>query len=395
MDEPVRNNLVILHGYGAGIGFWYKNYDALSNVPGWELYSLDLLGMGRSSRPPFRLTGKSETDRVTQAEDWLIDALEEWRIAKNLESFTLLAHSLGGYLAVSYALKYPGHIRKLILVSPVGMLGDSYSTTELPEKIFNRSQVIEQSPPIQHTTIYPRLTRSGKTCSSVQVHAVPVPAEQPVRLQYPRCLIPLWSVPLSPFTALQYTGPLGPKFLSCWSSRTFYQLPANEAQALHDYCYSIYMLPTSSDLALSHILTSGLFGRNPLLRRVHRLGRQYFQSCGTITRRMAYTDQSSNSPLKSKTPSKWKKEKPYSIILFYGENDWMDKEGGYMAQQKVLSMKEELLTNASEEEKSADEGDAKVIIVPKAGHIVHLDGWEYFNSKVIEEMEKLSNRIRT
>ena len=32
-----------------------------------------------------------------------------------------MGHSLGAYLAISYALKYPENIEKLILFSPVGI----------------------------------------------------------------------------------------------------------------------------------------------------------------------------------------------------------------------------------------------------------------------------------
>jgi cardiolipin-specific phospholipase len=33
---------------------------------------------------------------------------------EKIERFTLLGHSLGGYLAVAYALKYPGHLKTRI-----------------------------------------------------------------------------------------------------------------------------------------------------------------------------------------------------------------------------------------------------------------------------------------
>lgn len=52
VGEDVKENLVMLHGYGAGLGFWYKNYEPLTRIPGWKLYSLDMLGMGNSVRCP-------------------------------------------------------------------------------------------------------------------------------------------------------------------------------------------------------------------------------------------------------------------------------------------------------------------------------------------------------
>src|SRR5436309_11319043 len=78
--ETVEENLVMLHGYGAGLGFFYKNFEGLSRDKGWKLYALDLLGMGRSSRPNFRVHAKDQQGKIREAENWFIDALEEWRL---------------------------------------------------------------------------------------------------------------------------------------------------------------------------------------------------------------------------------------------------------------------------------------------------------------------------
>ena len=102
--EEVEENLVMLHGYGAGLGFFYKNFEGLSRVKGWKIYALDMLGMGRSSRPPFKIHAKDRQSKITEAENWFIDSLEEWRVIRKIEKFTLLGHSMGGYMAVAYAL---------------------------------------------------------------------------------------------------------------------------------------------------------------------------------------------------------------------------------------------------------------------------------------------------
>ena len=39
----------------------------------------------------------------------------------DLTDFILVAHSYGGYLMGTYASLYPQHIRKLVLLSPVGL----------------------------------------------------------------------------------------------------------------------------------------------------------------------------------------------------------------------------------------------------------------------------------
>jgi pimeloyl-ACP methyl ester carboxylesterase len=51
-----------------------------------------------------------------------MDFMEKWRVAmKDLDYFVLVGHSYGGYLAGTYASHYPQFIRKLILLSPLGL----------------------------------------------------------------------------------------------------------------------------------------------------------------------------------------------------------------------------------------------------------------------------------
>jgi cardiolipin-specific phospholipase len=37
-----------------------------------------------------------------------------------IKTFTLVGHSFGGYIAANYCEKYPGHVRRLVLLSPAG-----------------------------------------------------------------------------------------------------------------------------------------------------------------------------------------------------------------------------------------------------------------------------------
>ncbi|KAA8586150.1 hypothetical protein FQN60_007719 [Etheostoma spectabile] len=93
-----RPPLVLLHGFGGGVALWAQNLDSLSSSG--PVYTLDLLGFGRSSHPQFSTDPEG-------AEDQFVSALEEWRDKVGLEDMVLLGHNLGGYLSAAYTLKYP------------------------------------------------------------------------------------------------------------------------------------------------------------------------------------------------------------------------------------------------------------------------------------------------
>ncbi|KAJ3691135.1 hypothetical protein LUZ61_020299 [Rhynchospora tenuis] len=118
-DSPT---IILIHGYGASQGFFFRNFDTLASK--FRVIAIDLLGWGGSSRPDFTCKSTEET------EEWFIDSFEEWRKAKNLTNFILLCHSFGGYVASKYALKHPEHVKHLILAGPAGFTNESEHSSE-------------------------------------------------------------------------------------------------------------------------------------------------------------------------------------------------------------------------------------------------------------------------
>uniref|UniRef100_A0A3Q1EMC2 1-acylglycerol-3-phosphate O-acyltransferase ABHD5 n=2 Tax=Acanthochromis polyacanthus TaxID=80966 RepID=A0A3Q1EMC2_9TELE len=100
-SEGVKSKtpMVLLHGFGGGVGLWAQNLDALSQRR--PVFALDLLGFGQSTRPLFYTEAQG-------AEDQFVESIEQWRTKMGLESMILLGHNLGGYLAVAYSIRYPG-----------------------------------------------------------------------------------------------------------------------------------------------------------------------------------------------------------------------------------------------------------------------------------------------
>jgi cardiolipin-specific phospholipase len=352
VGEDVENNLVMLHGYGAGLGFFYKNFEPLSRLPGWRLYALDMLGMGRSSRPPFKIHAKDREGKIAEAENWFIDALEEWRIQRKIEKFTLLGHSLGGYMAVAYALKYPGRLNKLILASPVGIPEDPDAVNaELPDP--DISTIANEVTQDQDIVANPNKTKRDA-----------VEAQAP-RRKMPKWFTYLWDANVSPFSLVRLSGPFGPSLVSGWTSRRFSRLPPVESQALHDYSYSLFRQRGSGEYALAYILAPGAFARSPLIRRIHGVGRQLL------------TEHNSPTPDSTKPQAGEKRENGIPVVLMYGSQDWMDISGGFASEQKINSVTREAMRNKPTEERKKDNGDAKVVVIKNAGHHLYLDGYVF------------------
>ncbi|MCX7706648.1 MAG: alpha/beta hydrolase, partial [Anaerolineae bacterium] len=123
-------SLVLVHGAGGNMMHWPGE---LRRLPGHTVYALDLPGHGRS-----RGTGRSEIGAYAEAVRRFADALQP-QLAR---PFVLAGHSMGGAVAIEFALRYPTRLAGLILVGTgarlrvapqilEGILTDFAGTTEL------------------------------------------------------------------------------------------------------------------------------------------------------------------------------------------------------------------------------------------------------------------------
>lgn len=223
-------SIVLVHGYGAGSAFFFRNLGALAKIPNTRLYALDWLGMGRSSRPSYSLGGKPRSmERVEASESFFLDALEEWRTKMHIDRMVLVGHSLGGYLSTAYALRFPERVSKLILVSPVGF----------PEG--SLQDMMKHNPD-------KRAPRFG-----------------PRTIQF---MSWLWDKNVSPFSILRFSTVLGPLLMGGYTRRRFGSLAQDELQSLHAYCHGIFTDHSSSEHCLADILAPGAFARRPMAQRV-------------------------------------------------------------------------------------------------------------------------------
>jgi pimeloyl-ACP methyl ester carboxylesterase len=96
--------LVVIHGGGGDARSWISNIEELSEK--YTVYAPDLPGYGGSQR----LAGDYYIPELS-------DFIGSFASSLGLEKFNLVGHSMGGGVALDYALKSPQKIKKLVLVS--------------------------------------------------------------------------------------------------------------------------------------------------------------------------------------------------------------------------------------------------------------------------------------
>ncbi|OUM51283.1 hypothetical protein BVG19_g376 [[Candida] boidinii] len=362
-DIASRNHIVMLHGYQASSGWFYKNFHGLiENNPNTTIHALDMIGHGLSSEPINKI--KDETNKkainiifddstienikhihkslylpkrftidttnylnffqnqyqlIEQIENEYVESIENWRKLNQIDQFDLIGHSLGGYVSLCYAMKYPDNIKKLILVSPGGIerspfaianpriqeLRDLQVINHLPDKIeFNCSYSVEDYSFLGRLPIIRRFFKW------------------------------FWMNKLSLQDYLRIAGPFGPKILS---KNHFKKLARpkvidkfSEINLLTSYIYQTFFKRKFGDTAIQYIFTSSIVAKYPMLDRIHNLNPKI------------------------------------NTLWLYGQHDWMYSDCGKAA-CKILNR----IGSKSEFD-----------LISKSGHNVYLDNSIEFNSKV-------------
>jgi abhydrolase domain-containing protein 4 len=111
-NDSKATPLLLVHGFGMGAALWVMNIDELAKNR--TVYAIDMLGFGRSARPKF-------AKDALEAEKQFVKSIEEWRCKMNLDKMIVLGHSMGGYLAASYAIEYPDRVKHLIMADAWGI----------------------------------------------------------------------------------------------------------------------------------------------------------------------------------------------------------------------------------------------------------------------------------
>jgi pimeloyl-ACP methyl ester carboxylesterase len=107
---PNEKTVLLLHGKNFTGAHWRRTIEVLA-AQGFRVIAPDQIGFGKSSKPAayqFSFQALGENTRALLA-------------SLGVERVSVVGHSMGGMLAVRFALMYPSQVEKLALVSPLGL----------------------------------------------------------------------------------------------------------------------------------------------------------------------------------------------------------------------------------------------------------------------------------
>ena len=347
-DDAAKAGLptvVLLHGFGSGLGFFFRNIDPLleSGTVGRVLL-VDWLGMGGSERPPCRRPIRGLSDCTTawcqsrfsppQVVDFFLDPLHQLmkdEVASEKRKgggpFWMVGHSLGGYLTARYALRYAtgGSEEKLMNASANAKSSTSDS--------IDLEKVVLASPvgfPAKPTNLLPS-------------------AQLPTAI---RLVDALWSANVTPQQLVRMMGAtrgrnavrraLAGRIPHLQASSSSSDDGSNVLDLLADYLFHITVAHPSGEFAMNSLLEpgmspdmAGVFAREPLEPLFEAYGNQH------------------QHPNRSSLPTtKWK--------VVFGDKDWM-RPNEPSARQALANIPL-----------------GSVSVVPNAGHHLYLDNPDDF-----------------
>lgn len=109
--DPNGEAVLFLHGFSQSSATWLPVIEELLGTREGErlhLVLLDLIGHGRSAKPE---------DPAPYALDHVVESIEALRVSAGLGRIHLVGYSMGGRIALAYAVRYPGSLRTLVLES--------------------------------------------------------------------------------------------------------------------------------------------------------------------------------------------------------------------------------------------------------------------------------------
>lgn len=375
-----RKHIVFLHGYGAALGLWSRNFDIAKQLLhssqkfNYRIHFLDNITVGLSSNPKaklaqshrlwprkcpqlnliqdspesqvmhnkyYKLVDSFEVSAfemqdykahfkpiVLDIEDFYTLALEKWRNLSRIDKIDhLVGHSFGGYWCALYSLKYPTRVGQLVLILPVGVERHVHAITNMKEFSLTSRGVLQPSlDPLQYNLLsrWPILLTKfiwvWYHFLSIMPRALRI-LGGPFGVQF---YLKLWLPKLAKINRVK--SKLG--INSSSDSRG----SESECMLLAEYLYSAITTGSHSDRYIKQVLTPSTVAKWPLMDK--------FEAAKSI---------------------------PFSVDLLYGQYDFMNSQAG-------TSLVNLLLRQGL---------SASIDFVPEGGHNLSIDNPFDTNRKLV------------
>lgn len=109
-----NRHILFIHGLGSSADRWLDIPDALSNY--YPTIAVDLIGFGGSDKP----TDINYT--IEKFAEFILEFINKKGLSSDDGKITLVGHSLGGYIAVEFAIRNRELIERLVLIDSSGFL---------------------------------------------------------------------------------------------------------------------------------------------------------------------------------------------------------------------------------------------------------------------------------
>lgn len=141
-SQQSKGTVLLLHGKNFNAAYWEDTANVLL-AQGYAVVIPDQIGFGKSSKPKhYAYSFHTFAEQTMQ----IVDALE-------IDTLTVVGHSMGGMLATRFSLMYPKYVNKLVLVNPIGL--EDYSYYAKPKDV-NFFFELEKSKKIENIIAYQR-----------------------------------------------------------------------------------------------------------------------------------------------------------------------------------------------------------------------------------------------
>lgn len=102
-------HVILIHGFRSHTYTWKALIDPLANA-GYHVWAIDLIGFGLSDKP----------DHAVYNPDFFVEQIHAFMDSKGISQAHLIGNSMGGGLALSFAIDYPEQVHSLTLLNALG-----------------------------------------------------------------------------------------------------------------------------------------------------------------------------------------------------------------------------------------------------------------------------------